>query len=90
MVLLNLVDLIMDLVHGMWVSYLGLMLLGRLGGLAALWPTHNTTSHVRVQNLVYGHLDRTSDHLAQGVRAPSTPRLVTLRSSRSDLRALAH
>jgi hypothetical protein len=41
-------------------------------------------------HLEYGHLDRTSDHPAQGVRAPSTPRPVALRSNRSDLRALVH
>ena len=43
-----------------------------------------------LHTLEYGHLDRTSDHPTQGVRAPSTPRPVALRSNRSDLRVLAH
>ena len=43
-----------------------------------------------LHTLEYGHLDRTSDHPAQGVRAPSTPRPVAHCSGRSDLRALAH
>ena len=43
-----------------------------------------------LRTLEYGHLDHTSDHPTQGVRAPSTPRLVAHCSSRSDLRALAH
>jgi hypothetical protein len=56
-----------------------------LGGLVAC-GLHITLLHT----LEYGHLDRTSDHPAQGVCAPSTPRPVALRSSRFDLRAIAH
>ena len=43
-----------------------------------------------VHTLKYGHLDSTSDHPTQGIRAPSTPRPVALCNIRSDLRALAH
>jgi hypothetical protein len=60
-----------------------------LGGLVACWLPRGLPITL-LHTLEYGHLDRTSDYPTQGVRAPSTPRPVTLRSSRSDLRALAH
>jgi hypothetical protein len=56
-----------------------------LGDLVALWPIHNTTSHVRVRSF------RPHQRPPRPWRSrASTPPPVALRSSRSDLRALAH